>query len=206
MRRIELFEQRSRLYFQAMADSQAIVATRTWNQGHNGQPQHMQSLLACRACQCKDMSSEEFLPADASPRAGPAPVTLGQRRDHRSASWQTEALLAHLASFSISMNDLRVAWPQLLLHLSCSHLKLSMLGTGICMGVLIKIKPDSAAPVQVILAFSEPFWPGDFFDVVCPGGFMHEYWVSKPPPSMQPLSPQSLPQGNIWHPLLRLPF
>ncbi|KAK9856419.1 hypothetical protein WJX84_007168 [Apatococcus fuscideae] len=57
-----------------------------------------------------------------------------------------------------------------------------------------RVKVSNA--IKVILAFSQPFWPEDFFDVVCPGGFMHEYWVSKPPPSMQPSASQPPPEDH----------
>ncbi len=32
--------------------------------------------------------------------------------------------------------------------------------------------------VQVILAFSSPFWPDGFFDVVCTDCFIPEFWVT----------------------------
>ena len=35
--------------------------------------------------------------------------------------------------------------------------------------------------IKVILSFAEPFWPDDFFDAVCPGCFVPEFWVKKPP-------------------------
>ena len=34
---------------------------------------------------------------------------------------------------------------------------------------------------QVILAFSKPFWPEGFFDVVCPDCFIPEFWVTAYP-------------------------
>lgn len=35
--------------------------------------------------------------------------------------------------------------------------------------------------MQVILAFSKPFWPEEFFDVVCPDCFIPEFWVTAYP-------------------------
>lgn len=35
--------------------------------------------------------------------------------------------------------------------------------------------------MQVILAFSQPFWPAGFFDVVCTDCFMPEFWVTHYP-------------------------
>ena len=35
--------------------------------------------------------------------------------------------------------------------------------------------------IKVILSFSRPFWPADFFDAVCPGCFVPEFWVKRPP-------------------------
>ena len=35
--------------------------------------------------------------------------------------------------------------------------------------------------IKVILSFSRAFWPDDFFDVVCPGCFVPEFWVKSPP-------------------------
>ena len=32
--------------------------------------------------------------------------------------------------------------------------------------------------VKVVLAFGAPFWPPDFFDAVCPGAFVPEFWVN----------------------------
>ncbi|KAK9867463.1 hypothetical protein WJX84_001341 [Apatococcus fuscideae] len=46
-----------------------------------------------------------------------------------------------------------------------------------------RVKVSNA--IKVILAFSRPFWPKDFFDVVCPRGFMHEFWVSTRPASLR---------------------
>ena len=40
---------------------------------------------------------------------------------------------------------------------------------------------QSARPVQVILAFSRPFWPQGFFDVVCPDCLIPEFWVTEYP-------------------------
>ncbi len=36
---------------------------------------------------------------------------------------------------------------------------------------------------QVILAFSRPFWPDGFFDVVCTDCFIPEFWVTSYPGS-----------------------
>jgi monoamine oxidase len=35
----------------------------------------------------------------------------------------------------------------------------------------------------VILAFSRPFWPEGFFDVVCPSCLIPEFWVTSYPAS-----------------------
>ena len=35
--------------------------------------------------------------------------------------------------------------------------------------------------IKVILSFARPFWPDDFFDAVCPGCFVPEFWVKRPP-------------------------
>lgn len=35
--------------------------------------------------------------------------------------------------------------------------------------------------IKVVLSFSRPFWPADFFDAVCPGCFVPEFWVKSPP-------------------------
>ena len=35
--------------------------------------------------------------------------------------------------------------------------------------------------VQVIMMFAQPFWPADFFDVVCTDSFIPEFWVTCPP-------------------------
>lgn len=35
--------------------------------------------------------------------------------------------------------------------------------------------------IKVILSFSKPFWPEDFFDALCPGCFVPEFWVKSPP-------------------------
>ena len=35
--------------------------------------------------------------------------------------------------------------------------------------------------IKIILSFSRPFWPADFFDAVCPGCFVPEFWVKRPP-------------------------
>ena len=34
---------------------------------------------------------------------------------------------------------------------------------------------------QVIMMFAQPFWPADFFDVVCTDSFIPELWVTCPP-------------------------
>lgn len=34
---------------------------------------------------------------------------------------------------------------------------------------------------QVIMMFAQPFWPADFFDVVCTDSFIPEFWVTCPP-------------------------
>lgn len=31
--------------------------------------------------------------------------------------------------------------------------------------------------LQVVIVLDEQIWPDDFFDVVCPGGFIPEFWV-----------------------------
>ena len=35
--------------------------------------------------------------------------------------------------------------------------------------------------IKVILSFAQPFWPDDFFDAICPGCFVPEFWVKRPP-------------------------
>ena len=39
--------------------------------------------------------------------------------------------------------------------------------------------------LQVILVFSKPFWPLDFFDVVCTDCFIPEFWVTTYPTAVQ---------------------
>lgn len=34
---------------------------------------------------------------------------------------------------------------------------------------------------QVIMMFAQPFWPADFFDVVCTDSFIPEFWITSPP-------------------------
>ena len=36
--------------------------------------------------------------------------------------------------------------------------------------------------LQVVLVLDKPIWPQDFFDVVCPGSFFPELWVTRYPP------------------------
>lgn len=43
--------------------------------------------------------------------------------------------------------------------------------------------------VQVIMMFAQPFWPADFFDVVCTDSFIPEFWVTSPP-LVTPTQPQ----------------
>ena len=43
--------------------------------------------------------------------------------------------------------------------------------------------------VQVIMMFAQPFWPADFFDVVCTDSFIPEFWVTSPP-LLNPSQPQ----------------
>ena len=43
--------------------------------------------------------------------------------------------------------------------------------------------------VQVIMMFAQPFWPADFFDVVCTDSFIPEFWVTSPP-LLTPTQPQ----------------
>ena len=43
--------------------------------------------------------------------------------------------------------------------------------------------------VQVIMMFAQPFWPADFFDVVCTDSFIPEFWVTSPP-LLSPAKPQ----------------
>ena len=53
-----------------------------------------------------------------------------------------------------------------------------------CKGVFLidQLGNDQTAPyVQVILAFSKPFWPQGFFDVVCPDCLIPEFWVTSYP-------------------------
>ena len=35
--------------------------------------------------------------------------------------------------------------------------------------------------LQVIVVLDKPIWPPDFFDVVCPGSFFPELWVTQYP-------------------------
>ena len=46
--------------------------------------------------------------------------------------------------------------------------------------------------------FARPFWPEDFFDVVCTNSFIPEFWVTKPPTFGQytPASVQQIGQGS----------
>ena len=44
---------------------------------------------------------------------------------------------------------------------------------------------DKACAAQVILAFSRPFWPAHFFDVVCTDCFIPEFWVTSYPATAQ---------------------
>lgn len=37
---------------------------------------------------------------------------------------------------------------------------------------------------QVVLAFSERFWPEDLFDVVCTDCFLPEFWITQYPPTL----------------------
>lgn len=48
---------------------------------------------------------------------------------------------------------------------------------------LLRGPPSEGAlsAVQVILALDRPIWPDGFFDVVCPGGFFPEFWVTRYP-------------------------
>ncbi|CAL8464484.1 g4019 [Coccomyxa elongata] len=46
-------------------------------------------------------------------------------------------------------------------------------------GAISRVKMSNA--MKVILAFSRPFWPADFFDVVCTDCFMPEFWVTEYP-------------------------
>ncbi len=39
--------------------------------------------------------------------------------------------------------------------------------------------------LQVILVFSKPFWPPDFFDVVCTDCFIPEFWVTTYPTAVE---------------------
>ena len=39
--------------------------------------------------------------------------------------------------------------------------------------------------LQVILVFCKPFWPLDFFDVVCTDCFIPEFWVTTYPTAVQ---------------------
>ena len=39
--------------------------------------------------------------------------------------------------------------------------------------------------MQVILAFNRPFWPAQFFDVVCTDCFIPEFWVTSYPATAQ---------------------
>ena len=43
--------------------------------------------------------------------------------------------------------------------------------------------------LQVIIAFERPIWPDGFFDVVCPGCFIPEFWVTTYPATSK-LGPQ----------------
>ena len=45
--------------------------------------------------------------------------------------------------------------------------------------------PFSIFVVQVILVFSKPFWPLDFFDIVCTDCFIPEFWVTTYPTAVQ---------------------
>jgi monoamine oxidase len=42
-------------------------------------------------------------------------------------------------------------------------------------GALSRIRVGRA--IKVILGFTCAFWPADFFDTVCPGGFVPEFWT-----------------------------
>jgi monoamine oxidase len=42
-------------------------------------------------------------------------------------------------------------------------------------GALARIRVGRAT--KIILGFSHAFWPADFFDAVCPGGFVPEFWT-----------------------------
>ena len=42
-----------------------------------------------------------------------------------------------------------------------------------------------ACTAQVILAFSRPFWPEQFFDVICTDCFIPEFWVTSYPATAQ---------------------
>lgn len=39
----------------------------------------------------------------------------------------------------------------------------------------------SVMTLQVIVVLDKPIWPPDFFDVICPGSFFPELWVTHYP-------------------------
>ncbi len=51
----------------------------------------------------------------------------------------------------------------------------------LCIPVRLHARYIHTLCMQVILAFSRPFWPAEFFDVVCTGCFMPEFWVTEYP-------------------------
>lgn len=42
-----------------------------------------------------------------------------------------------------------------------------------------RVKMSNA--IKVVMMFAHPFWPADFFDVVCTDSFIPEFWVTSPP-------------------------